>query len=194
MLVTPRPEFSCEPFEPHRDQVRRDGITRSRQLPSTRSHDTPRAAAAGPEQTRAIPSTPFQSELPNTTKLTTPHILRSTHKPYTRRSKHTTRTRHLQTTRDQRATTQLALWQPRETSASAMGPREAGAGQATGNPKATTPRQRCATPDHTNGSPTVTYLMQQPCIQIARRPVAAVRRNRDPAATTRTHRDPVATP
>ena len=30
-FTTPRPEPSCEPFEPHRDQARRDGITRSRQ-------------------------------------------------------------------------------------------------------------------------------------------------------------------
>ena len=33
-LITPRPKPSCEPFEPHRDQVRRDGITRSRQCPA----------------------------------------------------------------------------------------------------------------------------------------------------------------
>ena len=33
-LVTLRPEPSCEPFEPHRDQVRRNGITRSRHAPT----------------------------------------------------------------------------------------------------------------------------------------------------------------
>ena len=60
-LLTPRPEPSCEPFEPHRDQVRRDGITRSHHIPrGVNEPPCPAITSARPLLAQCTPSPPRQ--------------------------------------------------------------------------------------------------------------------------------------